>query len=275
MAGQASGLCQPLAVEHGHRGRTSAIVVAAVLVVLLAAGGFGYWWKFVRKDQSPVDVAAVEKNFDGARGGRARAGDPAPGVYLYATEGSESISALGGQTNTYPTTSTLTIVDTGCGVDARWDLLTGRYDLDSQCRAADGTWSLTQTVVSDRFFNQTQVDTSTCADLVELPADPKPGGKTRGRCVNGDAFTDYVYEVVSLGSRTIGGKKVPTVHLKVTFTQGGSRSGGGTEERWVQQGTNLVVKARRTESDQSPSPVGRVTYKQTYSIELRSLTPTR
>jgi hypothetical protein len=262
-------------VAQGHRDRKIAIVVAAVLVVLLAAGGFGYWWKFIRKDQSPVDVAEVKKQFDtGNRGGAARAGEPAPGVYLYATDGSESVSALGGQTNAYPKTSTLTIVDTPCGVDARWDLLTGRYDLNVRCRAPNGSWSLTRTVVSDRFFNQTQVDTSTCADLVELPADPKPGATTRGRCVNGDAFTDYVYEVLSLDRLTIGGKPVPTVHLRVTFTQGGSRSGGGTEERWVQPGTNLVVRARRTESDESPSPVGRVTYKQSYAVELRSMTPT-
>jgi hypothetical protein len=251
-------------------------VVAAVLVVLLAAGGFGYWWKFIRKDQSPVDVAEVKKQFaSGNGGGAARAGEPAPGVYLYATEGTESVSALGGQTNTYPKTSTLTIVDTPCGVDARWDLLTGRYDLDTRCRAANGTWSLTRTAVSDRFFNQTQVDTYTCAHLVELTADPKPGDTTKGRCVNGDTFTDFVYDVLSLDQLTIGGSKVPTVHLRITFTQGGSRSGGGTEERWVQRGTNLVVKARRTESDDSPSPVGRVTYKQSYSIELRSMDPSR
>ena len=65
------------------------------------------------------------------------------------------------------------------------------------------------------------------------------------------------------------------MHQTVTFTQGGSRSGGGTSERWVQAGTNLVVKATSTESDDSPSPVGRVTYKQDYTVTLRSMTPTR
>jgi hypothetical protein len=74
---------------------------------------------------------------------------------------------------------------------------------------------------------------------------------------------------------TIGGTEVDTVHLTLTFTQGGSRSGGGTEERWVQAGTNLVVKAKSTESDDSPSPVGRVTYQQDYEITLRSMTPKR
>ena len=83
-----------------------------------------------------------------------------------------------------------------------------------------------------------------------------------------------MYKVVALEPLTIGGTKVDTVHQKVTFTQGGSRSGGGTSERWVQAGTNLVVKATSTESDDSPSPVGRVTYKQDYTVTLRSMTPT-
>jgi hypothetical protein len=254
-----------------HRGRTIALVVVGVV---LAVGAFGYWWVFIRKDQKPVDVAEVEKNFKpGARGGTARAGEPTPGVYLYDTTGTESVTALGGQTNTYPGTTTLTVTDTQCGVDARWDIATGRYDTDSLCHAADGSWELTQSVVSDRFFNQTQVDTSTCANVVELAADPKPGSETSGRCTNGDSFTDNVYKVIGTESLTIGGTKVDTVHITLTFTQGGSRSGGGTEDRWVQAGTNLVVKAKSTESDDSPSPVGRVTYKQDYEITLRSMTP--
>jgi hypothetical protein len=196
-------------------------------------------------------------------------------VYLYDTVGTESVTALGGQTNTYPATSTLTITDTPCGVDARWDLLTGRYELDSRCHEPEGSWTLTKTVVSDRFFNQTQVETSMCTNLVELPANPKPGARSGGRCVNGAAITDYVYEVVALEPLTIGGTQVDTVPLTITFTQGGSRSGGGTEQRWVQTGTNLVVRAQRTEADESPSSVGRVTYEQEYRIALRSMTPTR
>jgi hypothetical protein len=256
-----------------HKGRDITLVG---LVVVVAVAGFGYWWIFVRKDQSPVDVSKVQRDFKpGARGGTARPGDPVPGVYLYDTVGTESVSALGGQTNTYPATTTLTITDTPCGADARWDVLTGRYDLNSKCRTADGSWSMTKAVVSDRFFNQTQVETSTCAHLVELPATVKPGTETRGRCVNGDATTDYVYSVVGIEPLTIGGTKVDTVHQTVTFAQGGSRSGGGTSDRWVQTGTNLVVKATSTEADDSPSPVGRVTYKQDYEVTLRSMTPTR
>jgi hypothetical protein len=174
-----------------HKGRTIALVV---VVVLIAGAGFGYWWVFVRKDQEPVDVAEVERNFEpGSRGGTAREGEPTPGVYLYDTSGTESVSALGGQTNTYPKTTTLTVTDTPCGVDARWDIATGRYDVDSRCRTAAGAWTLTRSVVSDRFFNQTQVDTSTCADVVELAADPTPGSRTSGLCTRCEILSDIVF----------------------------------------------------------------------------------
>lgn len=58
-------------------------------------------------------------------------------------------------------------------------------------------------------------------------------------------------------------------------TQGGERGGSGTEHRWVQPGTNLVVKATNTERDNSPSPIGEVTYKQSYEIILELLEPKR
>lgn len=250
-----------------HRGRW---ILAGALVAIVAVGAFGYWWKFVRDDEHPVDVRAVEAGFGGDR--RGRAGQPRPGVYLYDTTGSESIDALGGQRHTYPTTTTLTVTDTKCGVNARWDVLSGRYDVNRRCRAATDAWTLRSTVVASEFFNTTQVDRSRC-DVVELPADPKAGDTTQGRCDHGPDFVSMRVQVLGSERLRIGGTKVETVHLRIRSTQGGQRSGGGVEHRWVQAGTNLVVRSRVDERDVSPSPVGRVTYEQRYEIELRSLRP--
>jgi hypothetical protein len=247
--------------------------VLVVLVLLVALGGIGIWWKLVRKDQQPVDVAAVEREFARDRGRDARPGEPAPGVYRYRSSGEESVSALGGQTNSYPPVTTLTITPTPCGVDARWDVLTGRYDIYHRCRRANGSWVLTGMVISDRFFNQTHADTYTCDHLVELPAEPTLHTRRTGRCVQGENTTQFTYEVVGLETLTIGGVPVSTVHLKITAVQGGGRGGGGVEHRWVEAGTNLVVRARDRERDTSESPLGEVTYTQRYDLELVSLTP--
>jgi hypothetical protein len=86
-------------MASAHRGRR---ITIAVLIVLLA-GGVGIWWRYFHNSQKPVNVNKVVHDFEpGSGAGVARNGEPTPGVYLYATKGHESISALGGQTNTYP-----------------------------------------------------------------------------------------------------------------------------------------------------------------------------
>jgi len=236
------------------------------------------WDRYLRNASEPVDVAAVEQRF--TKNGRTettRPGHPVPGVYLYRTVGSESVSALGGATNTYPKTTTLTVTDTPCGVDTRWNVLVGRFDGATRCRRRDGTWMLTGTVTSDRFFGETDGDSYTC-DAVELPVTPEQGSSWKGSCTDAPAggepnTTALAYRVVGTEKVQVAGKPVETVHLRITATQGGQRSGGGVEDRWVVQGTNLVVRSLDREKDRSPSPIGTVTYKQQYDIVLRSLDP--
>lgn len=268
--------------RRGHRWRIAGFVALGVILVGGTAGYF-VWDRFLRNVAEPVDVAAVEKRFSGgasggAPGGAARPDDPAPGVYLYRTVGSESVSALGGATNPYPKTTTLTVTDTPCGVDTRWDVLEGRYDGANRCRRRDGTWVLTGTTTSDRFFNQTVADTYTCPDIVDLPAAPEVGDTWKGTCTDTPASgapntTTYTYRVIGPATMRVAGKSVDTVRLRITSKQGGQRSGGGIEHRWVLPGTDLIVRSLGNETDQSPSPVGSVTYKQRYDVRLQSLEP--
>ena len=137
---------------------------------------------------------------------------------------------------------------------------------------------LTGTTTSDRFFGQTDADTYTCGDVVELPVDAKQGSSWKGACKDAPASgqpntTALAYRVVGPEQVTVAGRPVDTVHLRITSTQGGQRSGGGVEDRWVVPGTNLVVRSIDHEKDRSPSPIGDVTYTQQYDIRLQSLDP--
>ncbi|HZJ26090.1 MAG TPA: hypothetical protein VFF40_03595 [Acidimicrobiia bacterium] len=260
--------------RHPHRLR-NLTVVGVVVALTLATGVYVVWDRFLRNNETPVDVAAVEDDFSGRGEGSAEAGTPKAGVYLYRTTGSESVSALGGTSADYPATTTLTVTESTCGVDTRRDVLEGRYDESKLCRQANGTWVLTETVTSDRFFNQTEADTYTCPDVVNLPADPKPNQSWKGTCTDAPNTTTMRYRVIGTETVRVDGEPVSTVRLRVTSTEGGERAGGGVEHRWVQPGTNLVVKARSAERDTSPSPIGRVTYQQQYEIALKSLDPKR
>src|SRR5215211_664686 len=63
---------------------------------------------------------------------------PAPGVYRYATTGSERVDALGGATHTYPPITTITVTEAGCGVQTRWDALQERWNLRQLCLGHGG-----------------------------------------------------------------------------------------------------------------------------------------
>ncbi len=249
------------------------------VVVVGGAAGWFVWDRYLSNEAKPIDVAAIERHFSKKSTSEAvRPGHPKPGVYLYRSVGSESVSALGGATNTYPKTTTLTITDTQCGVDTRWNVLVGRYDGATRCRRRDDTWILTGTVTSDRFFGQTDADAYTCDDVVELPPGAKQGTSWRGECKDAPASgpantTTLTYRVVGPATVRVAGSAVETVHLRITATQGGQRSGGGVEDRWVLAATNLVVRSLNREKDRSPSPIGPVTYKQQYDVTLRSLEP--
>ena len=248
--------------------------ILGVLVVLLAAGAFGYWWKFVRRDISPVNVQSVEREFSRSGGSTAVLPNrPAPGVYRYRTTGQEHVNALGGQTNHYPPITTLTVTNTRCGVDTRWDILTGRYEAGQHCLEPDGDWILVRTQAAHRFFNQTETTTGACTGMVELPANPKRGQRWSGRCGDNQAWARSDFRVLGTATVRVGGQSVETVHLEITTEQMGDRSGGGTEERWVHPKTGLIVRSHNHHRDHSPSPIGSVTYEETYEIVLESLTP--
>ena len=107
----------------------------------IAVAGTGVSFVITSGPPSPVSVPDVLNRF--------RAGTPAPttspgqlppapaqGVYLYRTVGGERVSA-GDVRHTYPKVTTLTVTYAGCGLDVRWDALSGRSQVWHLCPAGD------------------------------------------------------------------------------------------------------------------------------------------
>jgi hypothetical protein len=65
---------------------------------------------------APATSAPVETTHPAAPSRRL----PSPGVYVYATTGSESVDALAGTDHDYPAETTITVLRAGCGVVLRW-----------------------------------------------------------------------------------------------------------------------------------------------------------
>ena len=131
----------------------------AALVIVAAVGGVVVWR--LTRPPAPVSQSDVLNQFRKTQpSAPATGGGPARGVYIYATTGSEHISA-GNITNHYPAHTTLTVADSACGLRIRWDALAGRWTQWDLCRNGTG-WRLQRYVEAHKFSFLQDIHDYTC-----------------------------------------------------------------------------------------------------------------
>ena len=196
-----------------------------------------------------------------------------PGVYSYATEGSEQVDALGGARHDYPASSTITYTRSGCGTTERWQPLQERIGESLECAGADGS-ELRGSFQRREFFGRSQVVRYTCSPGAPLlPRDPQPGRVTRGGCRSDDSTLALTTTVVALESLNVDGTAVPVVHLRIAGTLTGSTRGRSDRDVWLARADGLLVQAdSRTDTD-ADTEGGTVRYQESYRLRLSSLTP--
>ncbi len=196
-----------------------------------------------------------------------------PGVYSYATRGHEEVDALGGARHDYPAQSTITYRRAGCGSRDSWQPLEGRTSSSDVCRSSRGL-ELRQSLQRREFFGQSETQELTCTGVVVVPADPRPGDTSVGRCRSDDTSLRLTSKVVDTQPLTIGGRSVPAVHLRVTGTLTGSTRGTTLREVWLTEGGLLLRAIGTTDTDRDTS-AGVVRYTEDYELRLESLQPRR
>lgn len=196
-----------------------------------------------------------------------------PGVYPYATEGSEQVDALGGARHDYPASTTITYSRSGCGTVERWQPLKERVGESLECAGAAGS-ELRGSVQQREFFGRSETKRYTCDPGVPLlPRDPQPGRTTKGSCRSEDSMLALTTTVVALESLDVGGTAVPVVHLRVTGALTGSTRGRSDRELWLARSDGLLVQTvARTDTD-ADTEGGTVRYQESYRLRLTSLTP--
>jgi hypothetical protein len=194
------------------------------------------------------------------------------GVYTYATTGSEGVSALGGTEHRYPATSTITVTAGGCGPVLRWDVLTNRWTSWTLCRRDDGQ-TLSAWSEHHQFFGQNNSTGWTCPTATWSTS--RPGGDLPLTCRSSGTTESGTTTVEAPETLQVGTTQVPTVHLRTTATETGSARGTVTEDRWLETRTGLPVRLTSTVRTANKSPVGDVTFSETYDLRLTSLEPRR
>jgi hypothetical protein len=199
---------------------------------------------------------------------------PAPGVYRYRTSGQESIDVLGGAHHNYPAESTVTVTPEGCGVHVRWDVLRERRDEWRLCVTPMGIvepWALQY----HEFFKQPDPEQLVCpADTLLLPSTPRVGAIFNAMCALAGDDEPQRFEVIGREVLTAGSTEVETVHVRQSVQYAGELFEHTVNDWWLAP-SGLPVRGIETKTSRSPSPIGPVTYREQYRLDLESLQPLR
>lgn len=258
-----------------RRTRRSATVVVAAAVVAAAAltGGGVAVWRFGLSDASePASVDEAVGRFRGVAG--VEDSRIPTGVYEYATNGFEFVSALGGRRHRYPARSTITVTTTGCGVALRWEVLAARTNELAVCTAGDelrlSSWS-----ERHEFFGRADRTDWRCAEAAWLPAERRPGATSAVRCRSADAALDGTTTVLGAETVAVGPRRVRALRLRVDARESGGSRGRLVQEHWLAADTGLPLRVVYRVRTANPSPIGDVTFEERYELELVSLDPRR
>lgn len=265
------------------------------VAAVVAAGAFVY--VVVLRD--PADPVAVGEVVDRFRedGGEASASPgeagPPPGVYVYATTGSEGVDALDGSEHPYPAESTITVAAAGdrC-VTARWDVLAQRWDDETLCpvggegsgdRDGAGAWQRPETTLFHSFFNQDETRSYTCEGDAYVPPPTAEEGDTLswtcesgGSDRSGDSHEQGTGTVVGVEDVTVGGVDRPALRVRYETEVSGETTGAGTVERWYALDRYpLMLREVKSETTSSQTVIGTVNYHEDYELVLTAWEPRR
>ncbi|MCE9622187.1 MAG: hypothetical protein K8R99_07585 [Actinomycetia bacterium] len=204
---------------------------------------------------------------------------PPTGVYLYTTEGRESIDALEGTEHVYPDETTITFAATGCGVEMRWDALVERHDEWNLCVTSAGI-ELQPTGGSYHvFFGQEKIEPIVCdRTVLLLPSDvaepPTTAEAVPLTCTIGGEPWLPVWQVLERGVRTVEGVDIAVQHVQMTVVDEDEFHEHITLD-WYLDDHGLLIAATLSKETLADTVLGGVTYKESYTLALKSLTPLR
>jgi hypothetical protein len=258
-------------MKRGRRLKRVVIGLCAGAVALVAALLAAWAAGLILHDSS--QAATVKQALHEFRAGNYRK-DGLNGVYLYATDGRESIDALGGASHIYPATTTITAVEVPCGVRLGWAALSGRSTTWTFCSTGVGT-VLSISDERHSFFGQHDHTTYTCADRLILPADPVGGSVYPFRCSTQGGSENGDMNILGSEVLQVEGKPVRTLHVRSSLTIHGGSDGNETIDWWLDPANVLPVRVVMRSRTSRSIFVGRVNYREDFTLSLLSLRPQR
>jgi hypothetical protein len=200
---------------------------------------------------------------------------PAPGVYVYATSGSEAVSALN-TSHTYPDQTTMTVVATPCGRDVRWDALKERWDLWHTCSSGQAI-ALRSFTTYHSFLGQVNQRAYSCADPTYFRPESDAAGTTfGGNCSADDGSAAALRgKVLGYENQVVSGTTVQAVRVRIDETLTGSTHGTRWSDSWYRVTDGLLLKRISQTDADTKATFGDTHYTEHLSLVLASLDPRR
>lgn len=193
------------------------------------------------------------------------------GTYRYATTGFEQLD-VGRNRHDYPSESTITFAADGCGVRSRWQPLPERWNETFTC--LEGNGSALKELVSRREFSG-QAKQSQHACLSGTWASPPDDGarKWSGRCANAGDELHLTGRVLPSEVVAIDGQRLEARRLDIVVEMRGSSRGSGLQQVWLHPDDGLPLRVKSSLDLEVYTMVGPTRYRETYELQLASLTP--
>ena len=241
-------------------------------MVVVAAG----WQLFLHDTAEPATVNDAVRRFrqDAMAATERERPGLVPGVYVYATSGSEKVDALGGTRHDYPARTTITVTRGGCGWKLRWEGLKTRSTTWERCSTSKGDVVRT-TRETHRFFGTTQHTDYACGSTLERPAGDPVGKTWPFRCTTDGSTQKGAGRVVGRGLLSVGGARVAFVHVRWETVLVGKTSGTSEQDEWLDRASGLPLRIILASETTTGSLIGDVHYQERVDLRLTSLLPRR
>jgi hypothetical protein len=268
--------------SHWIRWAASGLVLALVCSGAYLAVRYSF-----RVHPGAESIGAAVKRLGGADPYSAVSGvsyqPPRSGVYALQGQGTERISfPPNSQTDGRTMPGSVQRLSGGCW---RWsvDYNTAHSENYVFCPVAIGNLLSTNGNSQAWDFGMakvTNVASFQCpARTLLLPGSIEVGKQLRWSCtgrntsVAGTTVATTTARIVSLGSLEIGGTRVPVVHESQTTGLAGSQKGTVLEQWWFDASSGLPVRMVRNITVHTASPIGTITYTESGSWQMTSLSP--
>jgi hypothetical protein len=201
--------------------------------------------------------------------------DPASGVYVYDTAGYDETDALTGSRHDYPSQTTYSTERSGCHWVSRWQPVQERWDESEACKTSKGVTLKRYSMYHEFFHRGIREDFLCGSDALVLPWVQTPGDRWTFRCRSTGTTLDMTVNVVGFESLRVGGKTVRAVHIHYEGKVTGDDEGVQIQDRWLESKSGWFLRISSSSQVSTESPFGRVNYRESYRIDLTSLTPRR